>query len=232
MRVRHPLLVAAAGASVAASALADVLERGSHFSHLVALALVAAVVVVAHAGLTGSVRGTLPTIAVALVAQPALHLWAESVDPAHTRGLGLAHMMANGGSITAMQVLTSALAVLIAGTCARIADVLGRVIRRPVGAPAPPVPDRAVSAPAPQPPIALQSCCWAVRTARRGPPVERGSATPVGTHTLEDTHVSAHPCPSLPRHRRPRLHRPPPARPARRTGRRGARHHPIGHTAR
>ena len=71
MRVRHPLLVAAAGASVAASALADVLERGSHFSHLVALALVAAVVVVAHAGLTGSVRGALPTIAVALVAQPA-----------------------------------------------------------------------------------------------------------------------------------------------------------------
>jgi hypothetical protein len=65
MRVRHPLLVAAAGASVAASALADVLERGSHFSHLVALALVAAVVVVAHAGLTGSVRGALPTTAVA-----------------------------------------------------------------------------------------------------------------------------------------------------------------------
>ena len=74
-----------------------------------------------------------PTVAVALVAQPALHLWAESVDPAHTRGHGFAHMMANGGSITTMQVLTSALAVLIAGTCARIADVLGRVIRRPVG---------------------------------------------------------------------------------------------------
>ena len=31
MRVRHPLLVAAAGASVAASALTDVLDRGSHF---------------------------------------------------------------------------------------------------------------------------------------------------------------------------------------------------------
>ena len=112
MRMRHPFLAAAAGASVAASALTDVLDHGSH---LVALGLVAAVVVVAHAGLTGSVRGALPTVAVALVAQPALHLWAESVDPAHTRGHGFAHMMANGGSITAMQVLTSALAVLVAG---------------------------------------------------------------------------------------------------------------------
>jgi hypothetical protein len=232
MRVRHPLLAAAAGASVAASALTDVLDRGSHFSHLVALGLVAAVVVVAHAGLTGSVRGALPTVAVALVAQPALHLWAESVDPAHTRGHGFAHMMANGGSITAMQVLTSALAVLVAGSCARIADVLGRVIRRPGWAPAPPVVDRAATAPAPHPPIAPQSCCWAVATARRGPPADRGSATPAGPHTLEDTHVCARPRPSLPRHRRPRLHRPPPARPARRAGRRGARHHPVGHTAR
>jgi hypothetical protein len=232
MRVRHPLLVAAAGASVAASALADVLERGSHFSHLVALALVAAVVVGGARGLTGSVRGALPTVAVALVAQPALHLWAESVDPAHTRGHGFAHMMANGGSITAMQVLTSALAVLIAGSCARIADVLGRVIRRPVGAPAPPWPTAPSPLPRPHPPIAPQSCCWAVRTARRGPPVDRGSATPVGPHTLEDTHVCARPRPSLPRHRRPRLHRPPPPRPARRRGRRGARHHPLDHAAR
>ena len=44
--IRHPLLAAAAGASVAAAALADVLDRGSHFSHLVPLALVAAIVVV------------------------------------------------------------------------------------------------------------------------------------------------------------------------------------------
>lgn len=227
MRVRHPFLAAAAGASIAYAAVADALGRGRP-THLVILALVAIVVLGAHVGFTRSARGAFPTVAVALVAQPALHLWAESVDPAYTRGHGFAHMMANGGSITVMQVLTSALAVLVAGTCARIADVLGRVIRRPVGAPAPPVVDRAATTPAPAPPIALQSCCWAVRTARRGPPAHRGSATPVGTHTLEANHVFS---PSFPRHRRSRLHRPPPPRPARSGGRRGARHHPLRRAA-
>jgi hypothetical protein len=229
MRVRHPLLAAAASASIAAAALADVLGRG-RFTHLLILALVAIVVVGAHVSFTRSLRGAFPTVAVALVAQPALHLWAESVDPAYTRGHGFAHMMATSGSITMMQVLTSALAVLIAGTCARIADVLGRVVRRPAGVPTPPVADRAVTTGATPPAVALQSCCWAVRTARRGPPAHRGSTTPVGTHPLEANHVSHTPArSSLPRHRRPRLHRPPPPRPARRPGRRGARHHALRH---
>jgi hypothetical protein len=231
MRLRHPLLAAAATASVAAAAVADALGHG-RFTHLVILALVAIVVVGAHVGCTRSVRGAFPTVAVALVAQPALHLWAESVDPAYTRGHGFAHMMATSGSITMMQVLTSALAVLIAGMCARIADVLGRVVRRPSGIPTPPVADRAATTPAPPAAIALQSCCWAVRTARRGPPADRGSATPVGTHTLEALHVSDTPVhSSLPRHRRTRLHRPPPPRAARRPRRRGARHHPLRHAA-
>ncbi len=231
MRVPHPVLFAAAAASVALAAVAD--ASGRHPTHLVLLALVALVVVAVQACSTRSARGALPTVAIALVAQPVLHLWAESVDPEHVPGHGFAHMMATSGSITAMQVLTSALAVLVAGTCARIADVLGRVIRRPTGAPAPPVADRAATAPAPPPVVALQSCCWAVRTARRGPPADRGFASPVGTHSIEATLVSARtPVPSpIPRHRRTRLHRPPPARAARRPGRRGSRHHPLRHAA-
>ena len=113
-----------------------------------------------------------------------------------------------------------------------VGGVGGGVILRSGGPPPPPVADRAVTTPAPPPAIALQSCCWAVRTARRGPPADRGSATPVGTHTLEALHVShTPPHSSLPRHRRTRLHRPPPPGAARRPGRRGARHHPLRHAA-
>jgi len=229
--MRHPLLAVAAGASVAVAALADGVSR--HPTHLLLVALVAIAVVGVHASFRRSVAGSFRPVAIALVAQPALHVWAESVDPPHVHGHGLAYLMATDGTITVMQVFTSALAVLIAGACARIADILGRVIRRPADTPTPPVADRAVTTPAPPPVVALQSCCWAVRTARRGPPVDRGSATPVRTHSIEATHVSHPPVPSsLPRHRRPRLHRPPPARPAHRRGRGGPRHHPLRSAAR
>src|SRR4249919_2673243 len=118
MRQRHPFLVAAAVASVALAALADGFSR--HPTHLLLLALVAIAVVGVHPSCTRSAAGTLRPVAIALVAQPALHLWAESVDPPHGHGHGLAYLMAIDGTITAMQVFTSALAVLIAGACARI----------------------------------------------------------------------------------------------------------------
>jgi hypothetical protein len=227
---RHPLLAAAAVASVVLAALADGFSR--HPTHLLLLALVAIAVVGVRASCTRSAAGSLRPVAIAFVAQPALHLWAESVDPPHGHGHGLAYLMATDGTITAMQVFTSALAVLIAGACARIADILGSVIHRPAGSPMPPVADRAVTAQAPPPVVGLQSCCWAISTARRGPPAHRGSATPVGTHTIEATLVSHTPVSSsLPHHRRTRLHRPPPPRAAHRPGRRGARHHPLHHAA-
>ena len=164
MRMRHPLLAVAAGASVAVAALADGVSR--HPTHLLLVALVAIAVVGVHASFRRSVAGSFRPVAIALVAQPALHVWAESVDPPHVHGHGLAYLVATDGTITVMQVFTSALAVLIAGACARIADILGRVIRRPADTLTPPVADRAVTTPAPPPVVALQSCRW--RSAPRG----------------------------------------------------------------
>ena len=172
---RHPLLLSAAGASLLGAAVLDVTEPG-HPVHLLGLGLVAALVWGAHAALTRSVSGGGFAVALALVAQPLLHLWAEAFDDSHTAGGGLEHVMVTDGRVTALQMVTSLVAVLIAGVGVRIMRILGSVLGRKSGvALLLPTVDRVVAAMTQSAISALHSCCWAVRTARRGPPVGVGN---------------------------------------------------------
>ena len=171
---RYPLLRTAVGVVLLGAAVLDVTEPG-HPVHLFGLGLVAALVWGAHLALIRSVRGGGFAVGLALVAQPLLHLWAEVFGSSHAAGRGLGHIMVTDGRVTALQMVTSLLAVLIAGVGVRIMRILGSVLERKSGvALLLPTVDRVVAAMTQSAISALQSCCWAVRTARRGPPVGVG----------------------------------------------------------
>lgn len=167
---RQALLLTAAAISLIGAAAVDVREA-AHPTHLLGLGLVAAVVWGVHAAFIRSLPSRLSAVGVALVAQPLLHLWAEAFESAAPGG-GFVHVMATDGRATALQMVSSVLAVLIAGAGVHITRILDNVLGLPLDLdPVLPVADRVVAIPLRLAISGLRSCCWALRTARRGPPV-------------------------------------------------------------
>ncbi|MFC5993285.1 hypothetical protein ACFQE5_03550 [Pseudonocardia hispaniensis] len=179
-RMAHPpgLLSLAAVATVLAAVAMDVFA-GEHPSHTVALGTVAVVVAVLRVGLAARGAGRLPAVSGALAAQPALHATSALAGPAvpagpHDHG-ALLHVITSDGPVTAMQVLAPALIVLAVALGARVGATALGALRRPLrllAGPPPEAPCRLLAAVGSLDRGAmLRRCGWAIRAARRGPPL-------------------------------------------------------------
>lgn len=163
-----------AGIAVAAAVALDVLAD-EHPTHTVSLGIVAAVVAVLRLHLAGRHENILAPVAGALVAQPALHATTK-LGGGHEAavGDGLMHVVTADGLGTSMQIAVSAVIVVAVAASGRFAELLVRVLSRPVrlltvGPPVAPSVG-AVAVRSGRRGSMLRWCGWTLRAARRGPP--------------------------------------------------------------
>ncbi|OZM80187.1 hypothetical protein [Pseudonocardia sp. MH-G8] len=166
----------AATATVVAAVAMDVLAD-EHPSHTAAVGLVAVVVAVLRLALADRYEGVFSAVSGAMVAQPALHATSKigGVDGGGHHPAGLLHVIASDGPTTAMQVIVPSLVVIAVTFSAQFLRLLIGALRRPLRlAPASPPADRAsvrIAVRTRPRGVALRSCGWAIRAARRGPPM-------------------------------------------------------------
>jgi hypothetical protein len=166
-------LAVGAGTAVAAAVALDVLAE-EHPTHTLGLGIVAAVVAALRLYLAGRHETVLAPVAGALVAQPALHATTKIGEYGAVGGDGLMHVVAADGPGTLMQIAVSAVVVVAVAASARFAELLVRVLSRPVrlltvGPPvAPSV--AAVWVRSGRRGSMLRWCGWPIEAARRGPP--------------------------------------------------------------
>ena len=167
-------LVVGAGLAVVAAVAFDVLAD-EHPTHTVSLGIVAAVVAVLRLHLAGRHENVLAPVAGALVAQPALHATTK-LGAGHDAvgGHGVLHVVAADGPGTSMQIAVSAVVVIAVAAGARFAELLVRVLARPVrlltvGPPVAPSAG-AVAVRSERRGSMLRWCGWTLEAARRGPP--------------------------------------------------------------
>jgi hypothetical protein len=168
-------LAVGAGIAVAAAVAFDVLAE-EHPTHTASLGIVAAVVAVLRLHLAGRHENILAPVAGALVAQPALHATTK-LGGGHggVGGDGLVHVVTADGPATSLQVAVTAIVVVAVAASARFAELLLRVLSRPVRllTVGPPVAASvgAVAVRSGRRGSMLRWCGWIIRAARRGPPV-------------------------------------------------------------
>ncbi|TQM09821.1 hypothetical protein [Pseudonocardia kunmingensis] len=169
-----PLLAVAAAGTVVAAVAMDLLAD-EHPSHTAAVGLVAVVVAVLRLTLADRYEGVFSAVSGALVAQPALHATSKiGSGGGDHHPAGLLHVIASDGPATAMQVLVPALIVIAVTFSTQFLKLIGGALRRPLRLlpTSPPADQRAVRISVRSQPrgVALRSCGWAIRAARRGPP--------------------------------------------------------------
>lgn len=174
LRTGRAALLVAAFMTVLAALTVDLLAVAEP-SHTVTLGIVAVVVACVRGRLAGRYSAMCSVVSGAIVAQPALHATSRlSHVPDSTHVDGLAHVVAEG-PLTVSQIVVSVLAVVAVTCCSPVATVLlGVLCRRARLLRTSWVRWFSGSLPSPQtagPGSALQCCGWAVRCARRGPPI-------------------------------------------------------------
>lgn len=173
------------GAAMTAAAVALMADVGldEHPTHSVVLGVVAVVVWALHRRLVRRTLAatTLPAVSAALAAQPILHLTSKAGHPpvgADDHG-SLLHIVMSDAPTAGMQVVVPVVALMALASVAHLLYLLLSAVRRP---------RTAASAPSALPvgllsPIRvrrlgtmLRWCGWAIRAARRGPPLVPGRA--------------------------------------------------------
>lgn len=177
----RPLLRGMATAAAMLAVAADTFA-GEHPTHSLVLVLVVAVITTLQRHLAPRSALAVPTVSIAVAAQPGLHLISTIGQPIplpHDHG-GLLHIAASEAPTVSMQVVVPVLA-LAAGTIGlQLLYLLISALRHPVVATPGPV---ATRGPAASPTSSrlgsmLRWCGWAIRAARRGPPDAPGHRIP------------------------------------------------------
>jgi len=179
------LLLACAAATTAAAAVVADVGLGEHPTHSVVLGLVAVAVWALNRRFMRNALAltTLPVVSAALTTQPALHLTSKIGRPpagSHDHA-NLLHILASEAPVAGMQVVVPAVVLVAVALGAHLVHLLIDAVRRPLVAASEPfeVPDRA---PAPvrvrRCGSMLHWCGWAIRAARRGPPLAGGHVLP------------------------------------------------------
>jgi len=185
MATSSRLLLRSAAVAAAGAALGADVGFDDHPTHTVVLGFVAVVVGALHRRLMRdtSALTALPAVSAGLAAQPVLHLASKIGQPpvgAHDHG-SLLHIFASEAPVAGMQVVVPVVALVALASVAHLLYALLDVVRSPLALdPAPEAP------PARDPgPIRVRRlgsmlhwCGWAIRAARRGPPLVPGHVLP------------------------------------------------------
>lgn len=174
------------GAAITATGIAVMTDArlDEHPTHVVVLGFVAVVVAALHRRFMRDAvaLSTLPAVSAALAVQPFLH-FASKLDhpPTGTHDHGsLLHVVTSDAPVAGVQVVVPVVALIAVAMTAHLLYLLLDSVRNPQAAVSAPVtaPARVVS------PIRagrlgsmLHWCGWAIRAARRGPPLADGHVT-------------------------------------------------------
>ena len=173
------------GAAITATGIALVKDVGldEHPTHLVVLGFVAVVVGALHRRFMRNAvaLSTLPAVSAALAAQPVLHLMSKlDHSPIGTHDDGsLLHVVTSDAPVAGVQVIVPVVSLLAVTVTAHLLYLLLHAMRSPLTIVSAPfeAPARVLS------PIRvgrlgsmLHWCGWAIRAARRGPPLAVGHA--------------------------------------------------------
>ena len=174
------------GAAITSTGIAVVADAGleEHPTHLVVLGVAAVVVTALHRRFLRDAiaLSTLPAVSAALAVQPFLHLTSKLDHPpigTHDDG-SLLHVVTSDAPVAGVQVVVPVVALIAVAVTAHLLYLLLDAVRRPRTVVSGPFesPARVVS------PIRvgrlgsmLHWCGWAIRAARRGPPLADGHVT-------------------------------------------------------
>ena len=181
MATSSRLLLRSAAVAAAGAALGADVGLNEHPTHTVVLGFVAVVVWALHRRLMRHTLAltALPAVSAGLAAQPVLHLASKIGDPpvgAHDHG-SLLHIFASEAPVAGMQVVVPVVLLVALASVAHLLYTLLDVVRSPLA------PDPAPDAPPARDPgpirvrrlgSMLHWCGWAIRAARRGPPLDPG----------------------------------------------------------
>ena len=185
MATSSRLLLRGAAVAATGAALGADVGLNEHPTHTVVLGFVAVVVWALHRRLMRDTLAlaALPAVSAGLAAQPVLHLASKIGHPpvgAHDHG-SLLHIVASEAPAAGMQVVVPVVALVALSSVAHVLYTLLDVVRSPLAL------DSAPDAPPARDPgpirvrrlgSMLHWCGWAIRAARRGPPLIPGHVLP------------------------------------------------------
>jgi len=177
------LLLRGAAAAAAGIALVNDVGLDEHPTHLVVLGFVAVVVGVLHRRFMrrAVALSTLPAVSAALAAQPVLHLTSTLDHPpigTHDHG-SLLHVVTSDAPVAGVQVIVPVVVLLAVTVAAHLLYLLLHAVPSPLTEVCTPFETSArVSSPVRVARLGsmLHWCGWAIRAARRGPPLAVGHA--------------------------------------------------------